>query len=597
MSGPRFFRALPIVAGLTGYRPAWLRDDIAAGLAIAAVSIPTAIAYPAIAGLPPEVGLYASIAPLLAYAVFGPSRQLIVGPDAATITVLAAVLGTTLQNNPSLTEADRIAAASIVALGVGVICFLAKTLRLGMLASLLSRPILTGFFAGISLDILIGQLGRVTGLKISSDGLVPPLVELVSKLGSIHLPSLILALFMLIILEGAKVTRFAVPGPVLVVVLALLLSWSVGLEGRGVAVVGSISSGLPPLRLPSVGNLPIGDLILGSAVVFIVTFGSGIITARSFAAKTGATVDANRELAGFGAANIASGLFGSFPVTAADSRTAVNLSVGGRSQLAGIAAAFVLIGTLLFLSDLLRLLPIPALGAILVSAALHMIDVASLREIWRISRLEFSFALIAMSGAVSFGVLKGVGIAIAATLAYVLYKGMQPRVVLCGRIPGRGGFYKLHRFDAAKPVPGLVICVVQGSLLFFSADEVRRRLFAIADELPSATRWFVLDAAAVSMVDSSGAAVLEDFHAELDRRKILLGIAELHGEARALLDRVGVIRALTPSMIFEDLEDALLAYQRSDDSAGTSDSAHGHTTPLTGKGIQRPNTSHPEGLG
>jgi high affinity sulfate transporter 1 len=551
----------PFAARFTGYQLSWLRSDISAGLAIAAVGLPSAIAYPAIAGLPPETGIYASIAPLVAYALIGPSRQLIVGPDAATMTVLAAAMTTVIAAVPGGVTVSSPTLAAVLALGVGVCCLLARALRLGVLATFLSRPILTGFFAGISLSILVGQLGRFTGVKIASEGLLAPLLELAGKLSSFHWLSLLLALSMFAVLQLVRALQFPVPGPVLVVVLSVALSAVFNLEGQGVAVVGDIPATLPSLALPDAAGLPVGAIALGSAAIFLVSFGAGIVTARSFGARGGYTVDPNAELTGFGAANLAAGLFGAFPVSASDSRTAVNLTVGGRSQLAGIVAALALIGTVLFLGHALRILPIPALGAILASTALSLIDLAALKQIWRISRAEFVFAIIAMWGPISLGVLNGVVIAIGATLVYLLRKLMYPRDAMLGRVPGRDGFFKLHRTEGARPVPGLAICIIQGSLLFFNTDYVQSRILAIADGLPAGTRWLLLDATAVAQVDSSAASMLEEVHATLSKRGIALGLAELHSEAREILDRAGVIDRIAPTMVFDTLEDAYRAFE------------------------------------
>ena len=552
---------LPLIESLAHYRLGWLRNDISAGLAIAAVGLPSAIAYPAIAGLPPQVGLYASIAPLVGYALFGSSRQLIVGPDAATMTVLAAVLATVLAALPAPQPGDRVAAAALLALMVGGFCLAARLLRLGVIASFLSRPILVGFFAGISLSILVGQIGRFTGVSIDANGLVAPFIELAGKIDAIHLPSLALGLAMFVLLQVMQATRLPVPGPVVVVVLSVILSAALDFEGRGIAVVGDIPAGLPAIAVPALSALPIHELVLGALAVFLVSFGAGIITARSFGARGNYRVDPNGELVGFGAANIASGFFGGFPITASDSRTAVNMSVGGKTQVASLVSAAALIATLLYLNGALRILPIPALGAILAAAALSLIDLDSLRQIWRISRLEFAFALIAMWGAISLGALEGVMIAVAATFASLLSKGMFPRDAMLGRIPGRDGFYKLHRSKDARPVPGLAVCLIEGSLLFFSVDHVKERLAAIADDLPPDTRWFVLDASAIVQVDSTAAAMLEEFRADLARRGISLGIAELHSPARALLERAGVLARIGPTMIFDDLEEVMLAIQ------------------------------------
>lgn len=545
----------PLFSGLDGYDATALRSDVSAGLAIAAVGLPSAIAYPAIAGLPPETGIYASIAPLIAYALFGPSRKLIVGPDAATMTVLAAVLATILAT-PGVT-ADRVAVAALLALTVGALCLVARLVRLGVLANFLSRPILTGFFAGISLSILIGQIKRFTGVDIEAEGLVAPVLELAREAASIHWPSLVLALACFVLLQVVRALDSPVPGPVIVVVLSVLLSFLFDFEGRGIAVVGNIPEGLPSMTLPQMGSIPLDTLLVGGAAIFLVSFGAGIITTRSFGALGGYQVDPNRELSGFGAANIAAGLFGTFPVTASDSRTAVNFAVGGRSQIAGLVAAATLMAVLMFLGGVLRILPIPALGAILAATALSLIDLGALKQIWRVSRMEFIFALIAMWGPIGLGVLNGVVIAIAATLVYILRKSMYPHDALLGRIPGRDGFYKLHREPQARPVPGFGACMIQGSLLFFNTDYVQARLLKIAEALPAGTRWLVIDASAIPQIDSTATAMLEELCEELRKGGIALGLAELHGDVRAMLHRAGVIDRIGVDMVFTGMEDAL----------------------------------------
>ena len=286
-----------------------------------------------------------------------------------------------------------------------------------------------------------------------------------------------------------------------------------------------------------------------------------IASARSFGQRGGYPVDADREMLGFGAANLAAGLFAAFPVTASDSRTAINASVGGRSQLAGVVAALTLVLAIVFLGPALAILPIPALGAILIAAAVSLIDVAALREIWRISRMELGFAMIALVAPITFGVLNGVLIAIGTTFAYLLHKMMYPRDALLGRIPGRDGFYKLHRHPDARPVPGLAITLIEGDLLFFNADHVQARLLATADAMPPGTRWFLLDAGAVTQTDSTAAAMLEEVRADLAERGVRLGFAEFNAEVRDLLDRAGLLAAIGRDVIFDDLDDALRAFE------------------------------------
>lgn len=558
-------------SNFAGYKMEWLRSDAMAGLAVAAVAIPSAIAYPAIAGLPPEVGLYSSILPLVAYALIGPSRQLMLGPDAPTMTVIAAVLATLSVS----AVGDRIAAASLLAICVGLMCLAASVLKLGILASFLSRPILAGFISGVALSILIGQINRLTGLSIDTNGFFAPLLELARNAGSIHWPSLALGGGMFILLQVMAARRAPVPGPVAVIVLATVLSALLDFQGHGIKVVGDIPTGLPAFSLPALSNLvqnvPLVELIQGAAAIWLVSFGAGTVTARSFGALGGFKVDANKELVGFGAANIAAGCFSGFPVTVSDSRTATNISVGGKTQVTGLVAALALAATLIFLNDAVRLLPAPALGAILVSAALSLIDVNGLRAIWRINRVEFIFAAIGLVGAVGFGVLAGVVVAVFATLAYVLLQEMQPRDAMLGRVPGRAGFFKMHRRADAKPVPGLAVYLLQGSLLFFNAEFVEARIAAAVRELPEGTRWFILDASAITRIDSTAAAMLEEVRASLAAAGIALGIADLHYEPMQLLERAGLLDRIGRNMLFDDLEEVLPAFGKRAGMANVAD--------------------------
>ena len=287
----------------------------------------------------------------------------------------------------------------------------------------------------------------------------------------------------------------------------------------GIAVVGDIPSALPSLSLPLASGLPLDSLLLGAAAIFLVSFAAGVVTARSFGARGGYPVDSDREMVGFGAANHRGGPVRGLPRHRFRIRGRRSTpSVGGRSQLAGIVAAATLLATVLYLRPALAILPIPALGAILVAAALSLIDIDALRQLWRISRVEFAFALIALWGAASFGVLNGVVIAIGATFAYLLHQMMYPRDALLGRVAGRDGFYKLHRTRGARQIPGMAIYLIQGSLLFFNADHVQERLSTIADDLPEGTRWLVLDASAIVQVDSTAAAMLEEIRADLAAR-------------------------------------------------------------------------------
>ena len=550
---------LPLVETLRTYRVGWLSSDILAGMAIAAVGLPSAIAYPAIAGLPPEVGLYASIMAVIGYAIFGPSQRLIMGPDASTMIMLAAVFA----KFPADAVGDRIVLASAIALMVGVFCILARLLRFDLVASFLSRPILIGFMTGISLTILVGQIGRFTGVKIETDGLISPFIELATKASLIHLPSFFLASGMLVLLLAVKKAKLPIPGPVVVVVLSVVLSWMFGFAEMGIKVVGEIPSNMPSLTIAWPLPVRLDQLLLDALAVWLVSFSTGIVSARAFGAQGNYRVNASLELTGFAAANVASGLFGGFPVTSSDSRTAINLSVGGKTQLAGLSSAIVLLVILLYLNDLLWLLPIPALGAILAAAALGLVDFNGLRNLWRVSRIEFVFAIVGLFAPIMFGVLNGVILAVMATLAYLLYRSMMPRVVMLGRVEGHPGFYKLHRVEGAEPVPGLAVILIQGSLLFYSADHARQRIGAIITELRSDTRWLVLDASSIPFMDTTAAETLMEIKDDLAQRGIRFGIADVHSESLALLSATGVVDAVGKDMVFVGLEEMLVAFYKS----------------------------------
>jgi sulfate permease, SulP family len=322
---------LPIWADLRRYRREWLAHDLLAGLGIAAIAIPIGVAYPAIAGPPPVTGLYATIFPLVAYGLFGSSRQLVVGPDTAASTVLAASL--ILLSADTVDE--RVALASSFAVLVGVLCLLANRLRLGFIADFLSHPILVGYLCGIALAFFASQIGRVTGMSIAAQGFIRPFVELARRTDEIHGPTLALATGLFILLRIMRLVMPRVPGPLVAVALAIAVSIIVDLSGEGVALVGEIATGLPTVVLPDLRSMASEEFALSATGIFVVSFISGIVTARSFATRNRYRIDADRELIGFGAANVAAGLFGGFPVTGVDSRTAINERSAARPESRG----------------------------------------------------------------------------------------------------------------------------------------------------------------------------------------------------------------------------------------------------------------------
>ena len=344
-------RFAPGLRQLLNYRREWLRIDLVAGVSVAAVAVPTAIAYAQLIGFEPIVGLYAAILPLVAYALFGTSRQLIVNPDAATCAIFAA---TVLPLAASDSDALRSLSMALAVL-TGLVCIAAGIFRFGFLADFLSKPILVGYLNGVAISIFLGQIGKVFGFAMQSRGIIPMLIEFAGKLPQTHLPTLIVGLATLAVIMGSKRLSPRAPAPLLATVAAVALVYGLGLEDRGVAVVGKLPAGLPGLSWPQLDAENLKLLLGGALGVALVSFSSGMVTARSFAARNRYDIDVDQEFIALGACQIASGLSQGFAVTGADSRTAVNDTMGGKTQMVGLIAAATMAAVLFFLTEPLRI--------------------------------------------------------------------------------------------------------------------------------------------------------------------------------------------------------------------------------------------------
>jgi MFS superfamily sulfate permease-like transporter len=420
---------------------------------------------------------------------------------------------------------------------------------------------LVGFLAGISISLIIGQIKRMTAVPVETDGLIRPILSLASHAREINVPTLLTGLAALAMLRTLRATMPSLPAPLLVIILGIAASAAFGLESLGVAVVGALPEISFTLHAPDLERIADPSLYGGALAIAIVGFGSGIVTARSFARKAHSDINADKELFGFGAANAASSLFGGFPVSASDSRTAVNFAIGGQTQLTSLVAAATVALAVLFIAHLLAYLPTAILGAVLVSAAIDLIDLKELRTLYRISRTEFIFAILTVLGVVLVGVLQGVFIAIAATLANMIWMTSHPRIALLGRIHGSAGLYKLHRYPEASAIPGMTIVVLEAPLIFFNADFVKQKLLKIADAQRPGAAWFVLDAAAVNSLDSTGIETLEQLRTRLAAQRIAFGIADPNSAVRKILDRAGMSDAIGPDFIFASTEAAAVAFE------------------------------------
>jgi high affinity sulfate transporter 1 len=535
------------------------RHDAIAGLSVAAVALPVSIAYAQLAGFDPVVGLYSSILPLVVYAIFGTSRQLMVNPDAAACAMIAAAVAPLAGDSADL----YLSLTTALTLLAGLFCIVSGYFRLGALADFLSKPILIGFLNGVAISIFLGQIGKLLGFSIESSGIIPRLLEMLAKIPLIHGATLAVGLGSFALLFACLRWLPRLPAALVVLVVAGAATAGLQLEAHGVAVLGPVQAGLPQLRWPTVPLHDVPSLAADAAGLALVVFTSGTLTARSFAAKGGYRIDVDREFAAFGAANIASALSQGFAVTGADSRTAVGVAAGGRTQVTGLVAAATIAVVLLFLTEPLRYVPVAALGAVLIFAAFSLFDAGTLREIWRYDRLEVGLSLITTLGVVAVGAINGILIAVVLALARFVKQAARPRDEVLGKVEGLPGFHSIERHGAAaRTFPGLVLFRFNGPLTFFNADYFKQRALAAAEASGKDLRWFVIDAIPISDIDVNGLYALRDLNAELEARGATLILAGRRTEFLIWLREIGVFRTELGHRLFPTLTQALKAYRR-----------------------------------
>ncbi len=554
----RLHTALPGLERLLAYEPGWLRPDLLAGLTVAAYLVPQCLAYAEVAGLPPITGLWAILPPLLIYALLGSSPQLAVGPESTTAVMTAAAIGPLAAGQP----AAYAGLSSLLALLVGLICIAAAGGRLGFLANLLSRPILVGYLAGVALIMVSGQLERISGLTLASASIPGRLLELCSRLGAIHPPTLLLALGVLAFLLLLQRHVPGAPGPLLAVLLATAVVSLGHLDRQGVAVIGAIPAGLPRLELPTLPPPPqLRSLLSAAAGIALVGYSDNVLTARAFAARGGYRIDANQELLALGAQNLGSGLFQGFPVSSSGSRTAIGDALGSRSQLFSLVAFGVVLAVLLFLRPVLALFPSAALGAIVIYAALRLIDIPEFQRLHHFRPSEFRLALITLVGVLFTDLLTGVALAVGLSVIDLFTRLARPHDALMGLEDSPGGWSDVAERPQALPVPGLVLYRFDAPLCFANADHFRQRVLETIAAEPQAVAWFVLNAEAIVEIDSTAAHELDLLLDELGGRGIRFGLVHLKAELRALLERSGLVARIGAPMIFPTLAAALVAFE------------------------------------
>jgi len=549
-------RFAPGLPALVGYERTNFRHDLVAGLSVAAVALPVGVAYAQLAGFNPAVGLYASILPLVAYALFGTSRQLVVGPDAATCALVAASVAPLAGGD----EALYLSLSVTLALLTGLLCIAGSFLRLGALADFLSKPILVGFMNGVALSIVLGQIGKLFGFDIDAGRIIPRLLEFLSKLELTHWPTLVVGLATFAVLAVTPRIAPRLPAALVALGAAAAAVRVLGLDASGVKVVGDVPAGLPPVRLPNFPLEMLDDLLAAAAGVALVSFSSMMLTARSFASKNRYEIDPDREFAALGAANVASALSQGFAVSGADSRTAMSDASGGRTQVTGLVAAGAVAAVLLFLTGPLGYVPVAALGVVLVKAAVSLVDLGQLRVFYRIARLEFALSVIATLGVVAVGATKAILFVVILALLRFVRIASRPRIEILGEVEGHPGFHSVARHLGARTEAGLVIFRFNGPVVFFNAPYFRREVLAAADAAGPRLKWFVIDMLPVTMIDATGLFVARDVFDTLRARGVVVAAAGRQAEWQKWAAARGF--EVQATRAFPTLRQAVRAYRR-----------------------------------
>lgn len=552
---------LPGTAQFTGYQRSWLRGDVLAGVTVAAYLVPQVMAYATVAGLPPVAGLWAALVPMGVYALLGSSRQLSVGPESTTALMTATALAPLVVGDP----ARYAAMAAMLALLVGAICLVAGLCGLGFLADLLSRPVLVGYMTGVAVIMISGQLDKVSGVEVTGDEFVDQIRSFASGLGSVHVPTVVLsaAVLALLLLLYRIAPRF--PGPLVAVLAATAVVWLFSLDDKGIRVVGGIPAGLPVPTLPPVAMTELLALAIPAAGIAVVAFSDNALTARTFAARKGDTIDASAELRALGICNLTTGVTQGFPVSSSGSRTALGDTVGSRTQLYSLVMLATVLLVMLAGRNLLEHFPMAALGALVVYAALRLIDAAEFRRLARFRRSELFLAVATTVAVLGFGVLYGVLVAIALSLMDTLRRIARPHDSVLGYVPGVAGMHDVDDYPDARPVPGLVVYRYDAPLFFANAENFRERALAAVEAADGPVEWFVLNAEAQVDPDLTAVDALEQLRQDLTARGIVFAMARVKSDLRDDLVAAGFIDRVGADRIFPTLPTAVEAFRNRSD--------------------------------
>lgn len=550
-------RWLPGLATLREYQLPWLRHDIVAGIVLTTMLVPVGIAYAVASGLPGVFGLYATIIPLLAYAVFGPSRILVLGPDSSLAPIILAIVIAQSAGDP----ARAVALAGAMAVVSGLICILAGVLKLGFITELLSKPIRYGYMNGIALTVLISQLPKLLGFSIEGDGPLRSLWAIANSIaeGKINWTAFAVGagvLATILLLKSSKL----LPGVLIAVIGATVIVALFDLSSKDVKVLGSLPEGLPSVAIPWIGIDDIGPVLIGGAAVALVSFADTSVLSRAYAARLGHPVNSNQEMVGLGAANLAAGLFQGFPVSSSSSRTPVAETAGAKTQMTGVVGALGVAALLVGAPDLLKHLPTPALAAVVIASAIGLIEIDDLRRIWRIQRWEFWLSILCLVGVAVLGAVPGIGLAIVIAVIEFLWDGWRPHSAILGRAEGVRGWHDITRYPDARLVPGLVLFRWDAPLFFANAELFGERVLGAVARSPTKARRVVVAAEPVTSVDVTAADALAELDDTLKKAGVELVFAELKDPVKDKLRRFGLYDRFGDHGFFATIGTAVDAY-------------------------------------
>ena len=542
---PLATRYVPFARSIRSYSKDRLGTDVVAGITVAALALPSAMAFAELAGAPISAGLYALLLPVIAYAVFGSAPRVVIGPEGTVSLLVATALGPLAASG----SAEYPALAAMLAVMVGVVFLAARLIRLGWIADYFSQAVLVGYVTGVAVVLILGQFGKLVGLSSDEDGAIREVLDITSHLDDANRTTIVVAVlsFLLLVLAGLVGKR--IPGALVVVVLGIAGSWAFDLAGEGVAVTGPVPSGLPSLAIPDVSRADVGSLVAAAVAIFLVSFSDSILTARSFAARHHEVVDANQELLAFGVAQVAAGVTQGLPVGTSGSRTAVNDDMGATSQISGLTSAAMIAVILLFLTAPIEYLPSAVLGAVIVFAAAKLIDVEQWRALARSSRTEVIIAAITTACVITVGVLQAIIVAVALSVADVVRRAAQPADAVLGWSDDDGRYVDVSDHGDAGVASGVVVYRIQDRMFFANAHFFKRRLWAAVDGAPKPVRHVVLDASFISDIDASAEVALREVIDGLHERNIEFHIATAAAELQQRLSDVGLIDVIGPDHV------------------------------------------------